>query len=384
MKILVIGGDGFCGWPTSLHLSNLGHDVIIIDNLARRKIDIELGVDSLTPIQTMEKRISRWKELDKNPIRFVNLDICLNVEALRLLISQERPDVVVHFGEQRAAPYSMKNYKTKAYTVQNNLVGTINVLNAIVDIDPTIHLVHLGTMGVYGYNGSGYALPEGYIDATLHFKDGDVRDTIIYPPNPGSIYHASKVMDAQLFKFFTHNNELRITDLHQGIVWGTQTPNTRLHSDLINRFDYDGDYGTVLNRFLVQAAIGFPLTVHGSGEQTRAFINIQDTCKCVQLAIENPPSITSRAQIRNQISETQSVIALAKIINELTGVQINNVSNPRKEAASNTLLVSNESFKELGFDPITIKTDLITEIKESVQPYIDRIDESKIIARSLW
>lgn len=384
MKIIVIGGDGFCGWPTSLHLSNLGHDVMIIDNLIRRKIDIDLGVKSLTPISTIEQRLTAWKNVYGKEILFQNLDVSVDVEALRNAVRSFKPNVIIHFGEQRAAPYSMKDYKTRLYTVTNNLGSTTNILNSIADLDPSIHLVHLGTMGVYGYNGSGHEIPEGYIDATLHFEGGDVRDKITYPPNPGSVYHATKVMDAQLFKFYAANSNLKITDLHQGIVWGTQTELTRVDPKLMNRFDYDGDFGTVLNRFLIQSAIKYPLTVHGTGGQTRAFINIQDTCKCIELAISNPPDELGEVKIRNQISETQSVISLANIISEMTGAEINFLDNPRNEASSNTLIVSNKSFRDIGFNPITIKNDLIREITESVVPYVDRINLEKIIAKSKW
>jgi UDP-sulfoquinovose synthase len=273
-KIIVLGGDGFCGWPTSLHLSDQGHDIIIVDNLSRRKIDIELGCDSLTPIATIEQRIETWKEITGKNIRFRNLDLSVDYHELVQLLRDEIPDAVVHFAEQRAAPYSMKNSKNKRYTMQNNLVGTNNILSAIVESGLDIHVVHLGTMGVYGYGTTGGAIPEGYMD--IHLGGGATK-SILHPANPGSIYHLTKCLDALTFQFYNKNDGLRITDLHQGIVWGTNTKQTLLDSRLVNRFDYDGDYGTVLNRFLMQAALGIPLTVYGIGGQTRAFIHISGT-----------------------------------------------------------------------------------------------------------
>ena len=266
MKVLVLGGDGFCGWPTSLHLSDKGHDVIVVDNLSRREIDLELEVESLTPIRPMGERIRTWNELTGKDIGFVHLDLAEEYERLLELLRDERPDAIVHFGEQRAAPYSMRNSAAKRYTVDNNVRGTHNVLVAIVESGLDIALVHLGTMGVYGYGWSGSApIPEGYLTVKVPTPDGEIEREILHPANPGSVYHMTKTLDQLLFAFYAKNDRLRITDLHQGIVWGTQTPQTALDERLINRFDYDGDYGTVLNRFLMQAAIGHPLTVHGTG-----------------------------------------------------------------------------------------------------------------------
>ena len=286
MKIIVIGGDGFCGWPTSLHLSNLGHDVFIIDNLSRRKIDIELEVSSLTPIQPMSTRIEAWREVSGREIRFENINVAEDYTALLKTIENFEPDAIVHFGEQRAAPYSMKSAKHKRYTVDNNLNATNNILAAIVEADLDIHLVHLGTMGVYGYGTAGMKIPEGYLPIIVKTDDGtEVQQEILYPANPGSIYHMTKTQDQLMFAFYNKNDGLKITDLHQGIVWGTQTTETAKDERLINRFDYDGDYGTVLNRFLMQAAVDYPLSVHGTGGQTRAFIHIQDTVRCIELAL---------------------------------------------------------------------------------------------------
>ena len=385
VKVLVLGGDGFCGWPTSLHLSDIGHDVIVIDNLSRRAIDVELGVDSLTPITSMEERVKVWKEISGKTIEFVNLDLAKEYDRFAALLKSERPDAIVHFGEQRAAPYSMRNEVAKRYTVDNNVTGTHNVLVAIVESGLDIALVHLGTMGVYGYGWSGTApIPEGYLTVKVPTPDGDLDREILHPANPGSVYHLTKTLDQLLFAFYAKNDQLRVTDLHQGIVWGTQTPQTARDERLINRFDYDGDYGTVLNRFLMQAAIGHPLTVHGTGGQTRAFIHIRDTVRCIQIALENPPKRGDQVKVFNQVTETYRVRDLAELISELTGVEIANLPNPRVEAAENELNVDREKFQALGLNPTLLSEGLLEESRDIAMKYRDRADTTKIIARSVW
>jgi UDP-sulfoquinovose synthase len=384
-KILVLGGDGFCGWPTSLHLSNLGHEVIIIDNLSRRNIDNELETESLTPIKPIGSRLRAWKEVTGKEIGYFNINIADDYDQLLQVINDEQPDVMIHFAEQRSAPYSMKSAKHKRYTVNNNLNGTHNVLCAIVESGLDIHLVHLGTMGVYGYGTAGVKIPEGYLDIEVPTETGErVQQQILYPTNPGSVYHMTKSQDQLLFHYYNKNDNVRITDLHQGIVWGTNTRETKLDERLINRFDYDGDYGTVLNRFLMQAAVGHPLTVHGTGGQTRAFIHIQDTVRCIQLAIENPPKREERVMIFNQMTETHRVNDLAKLVSELTGGEISYVSNPRKEAAENELHVKNDLFLSKGLNPITLDKGLLQEVTEIAKQYAHRADYSKIPAMSKW
>lgn len=385
MKVFVLGGDGFCGWPTSLHLSNLGHDVVILDNLSRRNIDNELEAGSLTPIRPMGERLRAWEELTGRKIRFQLLDIAQNYHRLLSLIRDEKPDAIVHFAEQRAAPYSMKSSRHKRYTVDNNVNATHNLLAAVVESGVDTHIAHLGTMGVYGYGTAGMKIPEGYLDVTVKTDDGrEVEQQILYPTNPGSIYHMTKTLDQLLFAYYAKNDQVRVTDLHQGIVWGTNTPETNLDERLINRFDYDGDYGTVLNRFLMQAAVGFPLTVHGTGGQTRAFIHIRDTVRCVQLALENPPAKGERVRIINQMTETHRVRDLAKIISRLTGVEIAYVPNPRKEDAENDLHVKNDSFLSMGLNPTTLEDGLLTEVTDIAKRYADRADLSKVPCTSTW
>lgn len=385
MKVIILGGDGFCGWPTALHLSNLGHDITIVDNLSRRNIDNELEVSSLTPIVPIGQRLSAWTEVTGKEIKFINIDIAQEYDRLIALLLEEKPDAVVHFAEQRAAPYSMKTPKHKRYTVNNNLNATHNLLCAIVASGLDIHLVHLGTMGVYGYGTAGMKIPEGYLDVEVVTDSGDrIQQEILYPANPGSIYHMTKTQDQLFFYYYNKNDGVRVTDLHQGIVWGTNTPETLLDERLINRFDYDGDYGTVLNRFLMQAAIGYPLTVHGTGGQTRAFIHIKDTVRCVQLAIENPPTKGDRVRILNQMTETHRVKYLAQMISEMTGVEIAYLENPRNEASENELFVRNEQFLDLGLEPTTLSQGLLQEVTEVAGKYSHRCDKSKIPCTSLW
>jgi UDP-sulfoquinovose synthase len=386
MRVIILGGDGFCGWPSALHLSQKGFDVVIVDNLSRRKIDVELEVSSLTPIQPIGKRLAAWKECAGKEIPFHNFDLSENYHQLLTLLKEFKPDAVVHFAEQRSAPFSMKSSRYKRYTVGNNICGTNNLLAAIVESGQRdIHVVHLGTMGVYGYSTTGVAIPEGYLPVMMKNGDGSLSEQeILYPPSAGSIYHMTKTLDQLIFNYYNRNDGLRITDLHQGIVWGTETGETRLDERLINRFDYDGDYGTVLNRFLMQAAIGYPLTVHGSGGQTRAFIHIRDTVQCIRMAIENPPAAKERVCIRNQVTETHRIRDLAKLVSEITGAVIAHLPNPRNEAAENDLLVSCSSFLGLGLKPITLSQGLLEEVRDIASRYACNPAVDKIRCTSYW
>ncbi len=386
MKVIVLGGDGFCGWPCAVNLAEENHDVIIVDNLSRRKIDIDLEVESLTPIASITERLSAWEEIGGKPMRFLNMDISKQYQKLLDLLIDEKPDSVIHFAEQRAAPYSMKSSFTKRYTVDNNVNGTHNLLAAIVESNLDIHVVHLGTMGVYGYGSHrGATIPEGYLKVEVPQPDGSrFEEEILHPASPGSVYHMTKTLDQLLFLYYNKNDLVRITDLHQGIVWGTNTDATLKDPRLTNRFDYDGDYGTVLNRFLMQAAIGYPLSVHGTGGQTRAFIHIKDSVKCVQIALENPPEPGDRVKIFNQMTESHQVGELAKKVASLTGANINYLPNPRNEAVENDLIVDNKCFIELGLNPTTLDNGLLEEVVEVAKKYSNRCDLKRIPCVSSW
>lgn len=382
--VIVLGGDGFCGWPTSLRLSNAGYDVTIVDNLSRRRIDLELGSQSLTPIETIENRLAAWRQVSGKTIDFVDLNLAEDYDELRDLLADIRPNTIVHFAEQRAAPYSMKSPKHKRYTVDNNINGTHNLLCALVETGVNSHLVHLGTMGVYGYGTAGMIVPEGYLDVTVDVDGVQKKIEIPYPPNPGSIYHMTKTLDALLFFYYNKNDQLRITDLHQGVVWGTNTEETLMHEALVNRFDYESDFGTVLNRFLVQAAVGHPLTVYGKGGQTRAFIHIRNTVQCIQIAIENPPAKGDRVQIFNQVTETHRVEDLAEHVAKITGAEIRYYVNPRNEALENELRAHNDKFMALGLKPILLSEGLMAEVYDVAAKHKDRCNLEKILPSSRW
>tara|TARA_B100001123_G_scaffold241343_1_gene269806 strand:+ start:210 stop:1463 length:1254 start_codon:yes stop_codon:yes gene_type:complete len=384
MKVIVFGGDGFCGWPTALKLSKNKHEVLIIDNLLRRTIDKELGVLPLTPIKTISERIKKWKEVSGREIEFLNIDVSKEFIKLLDCFKSFKPDAVVHFAEQRSAPYSMISPSHKSFTITNNLNATNNILSAIVESKIDIHMIHLGSTGYYGYSNIGLKIPEGYLKVYVNAKGEKKELEILYPPNPGSIYHLTKCQDALMFQFYNKNDKVRITDLHQGIVWGTQTKETILHEDLINRFDYDGIFGTVLNRFIVESQIDHPITVYGTGGQTRAFIHVQNTTDCIKLALENPPLPGERYRVFNQTTECHNLKDLAKKIQKLTNAEIRYYKNQRIEANSNSLDFIKEGFEELGLKPIYLDDGLVMEIFDVVKKYKDRIDTTKIMSKALW
>ena len=383
MKIIVLGGDGFCGWASSLRLSSMGHEVVIVDNLSRRKIDKKLKVNSLTPISSINKRINTWNSITKNKIKYQNINIAKDIKALDKLIKEFKPHAIVHFAEQRSAPYSMKDISARNYTISNNLLTNNNVLYSIAKNNKKIHFIHLGTMGVYGYDFSKYLVPEGYYKAKLFIKKNVINTKILHPASPGSIYHLTKAQDELLFQFYNRMHNLKITDLHQGVVWGTNTKETLMHKDLCNRYDYDGDYGTVLNRFIMQASMNFPLTIHGSGNQVRPFININNTADCIALAAENNKKFKG-VNIYNQLTETHKLIDLAKKIQKLTNCKITHHKNPRIEKENNTLVAKPVGLINLGLKPIYLSDELIKTEMEIAKKFSYRADKKRIIAKTQW
>jgi UDP-sulfoquinovose synthase len=381
MKIIVFGGDGFCGWPTTLRLASKEHSVLVVDNLSRRQIDKDLGLKSLTNIYSIHSRIKEAKNIFGD-VSYKNIDIAKEYKKLKKIFAEYRPDAVIQFAEQRSAPYSMVSDYARCYTINNNINATHNICSAIVETDKDIHLIHLGTMGVYGYSKGLGVIPEGYLDISV--PGGSNKAQILYPTNPGSIYHMTKSLDQIIFQFYNKNWKLRITDLHQGIVWGTETKETKESRILRNRFDYDGIYGTVLNRFIVQAANGHNLSVYGTGGQKRAFININDTAECIRIALENSNFDNSRVRIFNQVSEVRSVLELAKIIESLYGSFIDYIENPRKELKDNDLEVINEGLTSLGFEPILLSKELINDINLLASITKNNFDKKNVLNSPKW
>jgi UDP-sulfoquinovose synthase len=336
----------------------------------------------LTPIRPIEERLSAWRELTGRRIEFANIDLAADYEALRGLVLAHQPDTIVHLAEQRSVPYSMRSPAHRRYTVNNNVSATHNVLAAIVECGLDTHLVHLGSVGVYGYETLGYRIPDGYVKVNLADRDGPANCEILHPANPQSIYHMTKAQDQLLLAFYAKNDGVRVTDLLQGIVWGTQTADTVRDERLINRFDYDSVYGTVLNRFVLQAALGCPLSIYGSGRQTRGFIHIADAARCIEIAVANRPAAGSRLRIFNQVAESARLIDLARLVARLRpGAEIVHLDNPRQEPPDNEFDVANDALLSLGFSPTRLADHLLAEMTELVQRYASRCDPGKLLPR---
>ena len=378
MQILVLGGDGYLGWPTALHLSAAGHDVAVNDNFARRGYDVEMGVDSLVPIAPLEERIAAWREVSGKQIGSYVGDLC-DAAFVHEMVRDFRPHAIVHYAEQRAAPYSMIDQAHAVYTQTNNVVGTLNVMYAIADTDIDIHLVKLGTMGEYGT--PNIDIEEGWLDVEHNGR----RDRMIYPKRPGSFYHCSKVHDSTNIEFGCRVWGMRATDLNQGVVYGADTEHTALHPRLATRFDYDGVFGTVLNRMTIQAVLGHPLTVYGNGSQTRGLINIVDTVECIRLAAESP---AQRGEFRvfNQLTETMSVKQIAEtIVDVFPGdCTIEHVDNPRVEAEDHYYNVRHQALEGLGLQPTLLGTTLIDQLFDVVERHRHRVDLEAIRPTVRW
>jgi UDP-sulfoquinovose synthase len=378
MKILVLGGDGYLGWPTALHLSAAGHRVAVADNFARRGYDNELGVESLVPIEPLQSRVAVWKELTGQHIPVFVGDLIDPVFCHRM-ISEFRPDAVVHFAEQRSAPYSMIDRAHAVYTQHNNVTGNLNLLFAIAEIDPEIHLVKLGTLGEYGT--PNIDLEEGWLE--IEYKGR--RDKVLYPKRPGSFYHLSKVHDSHNIEFACRVWNLRATDLNQGVVYGQQTSETARDERLATRFDYDAVFGTVLNRFVIQAVLGHPLTVYGTGGQTRGMIDLRDTVVCVRLACENPAD-RGEYRVFNQITESMSVKDMAETIQAASpdNVRIEYLDNPRVELSGHYYNVTHTKLVELGLEPHLLSGTLIESLFGITKRYADRARPEALLPTVNW
>ena len=381
MKVLVIGGDGYCGWATALHLSNRGHEVGILDSLVRRYWDAQLGVETLTPIAPIGKRLQRWKDLTGKTIDWFVGDIT-DYEFLSKTLRQFEPEAIVHFGEQRSAPFSMIDREHAVLTQVNNVVGTLNLLYSMKLDFPDCHLVKLGTMGEYGT--PNIDIEEGYITIEHNGR----KDTLPYPKQPGSFYHLSKVHDSHNIHFACKIWGLRATDLNQGVVYGVLTEETGMDELLINRLDYDGVFGTALNRFCIQAAIGHPLTVYGQGGQTRGFLDIRDTVRCVELAIANPAD-AGQFRVFNQFTEQFSVADLALMVKKAgvalgLDVEINNLENPRVELEEHYFNAKNTKLLDLGLQPHYLSDSLLDSLLNFANKYKQRVDKQQILPNVSW
>jgi len=381
MRVAVLGGDGYCGWATALYLSRKGHSVAIADNFSRRQWDHELGVQTLTPILPLSDRLRAWQELTGNTIELFVGDVT-DYDFLSSVVEDFAPEAVVHFAEQRAAPYSMIDRKHAVFTQVNNVVGTLNLLFALREFQPDCHLIKLGTMGEYGT--PNIDIEEGYITIEHNGR----RDTVPYPKQPGSFYHLSKVHDSHNIMFTCKAWGLRATDLNQGVVYGTMTDEVALSEALINRFDYDEVFGTVLNRFCVQAAIGHPLTVYGTGGQTRGFLDIRDTVRCVEIACLNPAA-QGECRVFNQFTEQFSVLDLARLVQtagEKLGltVEVEHLSDPRVEAQEHYYNAKHSKLIELGLEPHLLSDSLLDSLMNVALQYRDRIDASVMLPQINW
>jgi UDP-sulfoquinovose synthase len=381
MRVLVIGGDGYCGWATALYLSNRGHDVGILDSLVRRHWDAQLQIGTLTPIAPIQQRLQRWQELTGKKIDLYVGDIC-DYSFLIKSLKEFQPDAIVHFGEQRSAPFSMIDREHAVLTQSNNVIGNLNILYAIKEEMPNCHLVKLGTMGEYGT--PNIDIEEGYITIEHNGR----KDTLPYPKQPGSFYHLSKVHDSHNIHFACKMWGLRATDLNQGIVYGVLTDETGMDEQLINRLDYDGIFGTALNRFCIQAAIGHPLTVYGSGGQTRSLLDIRDTVRCVEIAIANPAE-PGEFRVFNQFTEAFSINQLADKVKEAGAaiglkVAVNKIENPRIEKEEHYFNAKNTKLIDLGLQPHYLSDSLLDSLLNFAMKYKGRVDMNEILPKVKW
>jgi UDP-sulfoquinovose synthase len=381
MRVLILGGDGYLGWPTAMRFSAGGHEVSVVDNFSRRRWHEQHGTDSLTPIRSLEERIEVWKEISGNEIAS-HVGSIEDPEFLEGVIVETRPEAVIHYGEQPSAPYSMASREQAVETQYTNVIGTLNLLFFLRDHAPDCHLVKLGTMGEYGT--PNIDIEEGFIEIEHKGR----KDTLPFPKMPGSLYHLSKVHDSNNIQFACRIWGLRSTDLNQGVVYGIETDETTRDERLSTRFDYDEWFGTVLNRFCVQAVIGRPLTVYGKGGQTRGFLNIRDTLQCVELAANNPAD-PGEYRVFNQFTESFSVGELAELVQrsaaELgTEVEIEHLENPRVELEEHYYNPVHTKLLDLGLEPSLLGDELVRSMLTTIERYRDRVIDSAIDPRTQW
>lgn len=381
MRLLILGGDGYLGWPTALRFSARGHEVAVVDNFNRRRWHREHGTASLTPIRELDERIEAWREVSGHQIRRY-VGAVEDGDFLEEVVAEVRPEAVVHYGQQASAPYSMMSRERAVETQHANVIGNLNLLFAIRDHCPDCHLVKLGTMGEYGQ--PEIDIEEGYIEIEHKGR----KDTLPYPKLPGSLYHCSKVHDSTNIHFACRTWGLRATDLNQGVVYGIETEETVKDERLITRFDYDEIFGTVLNRFCVQAVIGHPLTVYGAGHQTRGFLNIRDTLNCVELAVGNP---AERGEFRvfNQFTEQFSVLELAELVKHAAAhlgyeVAIEHVENPRVEKEEHYYNAVHTKLLDLGLQPTLLGEELVESVLHAIERYKEHVIESSIDPHTRW
>src|SRR3954469_776905 len=382
MRILILGGDGYLGWPTAMHFSKRGHDVFAVDNYLRRRAHAEQGTDSLTPIgASLPERAAAWKDVSGLEVGVTEDDIC-EYDVVEKVFTDFRPEAIIHYGEMPSAPYSHKSREHAVFTQYNNVVGNLNILFAMADLTPDAHLVKLGTMGEYGT--PNIDIEEGYIEIEHNGR----KDTLPFPKLPGSWYHLSKVHDSHNIHFACRVWGIRATDLNQGVVYGVHTDETQMDDRLLTRFDYDEVFGTALNRFCLQAVIGHPLTVYGKGGQTRGYLNIVDTLQCVELATLNPAE-SGEFRVFNQFTEQVKITELAETVQRAgqahgLDVQIDHLENPRFEKEEHYYEAKHTKLLDLGLKPHLLSDKLVESMFDEIAKYRDRVIPDKIMPSTKW
>jgi len=381
MKILILGGDGYLGWPTAMHLSEKGHDVFVVDNYLRRNAAREINTEPLIKNPNLHERVRIWKDVSGKDIKLAIGDCC-DYEFLRKIIADFQPAGIVHYAEQPSAPFSMISQEKASLTMRNNLSSTLNLVHAVLAEKPDAHIVKLGTMGEYGT--PNIDIEEGWIEIEHKGR----KDKFLFPRAAGSLYHTTKVMDTDLLWFYVRNSKIAVTDLMQGPVYGLHTPETRKDKRLLPNFNYDDVFGTVVNRFLVQAIVGHPLTVYGKGGQTRGYLNINDTLQCIELSLMNPAK-PGELRVFNQLTETLSVNEIAEKVKRVgdklgLNVQIKSIENPRKEREEHYYNPTFTGLKELGLKSHLLTDEVLGEMLKEIMEHKDRIDKDKILPKVKW